>query len=176
MYLPDLILEHIFKFLTYRVSFQFHSKMLRASLKCPKSWTLPLTWSNYAPVWNGKLAQEWPGLYLAIHNHHYHQRHIVDQERKMCSMTCFTWSLVFNRRSIWAHLTIFGDTMCTWRYNCANMEHQVFLRLVAALACVTPSRHSESELPTLFGVFFPCILSHKCFAAALCVYSFVPMV
>ena len=71
----------------------------------------------------------------------------------MCSMTCFTWSLVFNRRSIWAHLTIFGDTMCTWRYNCANMEHQVFFGLVAAPACVTPSRDSESELPTLFGVF-----------------------
>ena len=94
----------------------------------------------------------------------------------MCSMTCFTWSLVFNRRSIWAHLTIFGDTMCTWRYNCANMEHQVFLWLVAAPACVTPSKHPESEIPTLFVVFFPCTLSHKCFAATLSVYSFVSMV
>ena len=87
----------------------------------------------------------------------------------MCSMTCFTWSLVFNRRSIWAHLTIFGDTMCTWRYNCANMEHQVFLRMVAALACVTPSKHSESELPTLFWCIFPSsILTQKFYCYPLC--------
>ena len=33
--------------------------------------------------------------------------------------------MVFHRRSIWAHLTIYGDTMCTWRYNCANMQDQV---------------------------------------------------
>ena len=90
----------------------------------------------------------------------------------MCSMTCFTWSLVFNRRSIWAHLTIFGDTMCTWRYNCANMEHQVFLRLVAALACVTPSRDSESELPTLFWCIFPSsILTQKFYYYPFCLLS-----
>merc|ERR1712012_768417 len=90
MYLPDLILEHIFKFLTYR-------------------------------------------------------------ERKMCSMTCFTWSLVFNRRSIWAHLTIFGDTMCTWRYNCANMEHQAqvdTMRVSKALNAIGEKLQCLSFLPT----------------------------
>ena len=46
--------------------------------ECPKGWTIPSTWSNYAIVGNGKLAQEWPGLKLAIHNHHHHQSHIVD--------------------------------------------------------------------------------------------------
>jgi len=90
MYLPDLILEHIFKFLTYR-------------------------------------------------------------ERKYCSMTCWTWSIVFHRRSIWAHLTIYGDTMCTWRYNCANMEEQAqvdTMRVSKALNAIGEKLQCLSFLPT----------------------------
>jgi hypothetical protein len=49
------------------------------------------------------------------------------KEKMSAGLVCYQWSRVLYISSIYSHLTVRGDSMCTWRYVVAMQDYEVII-------------------------------------------------
>ena len=47
------------------------------------------------------------------------------QERVSAGLACSQWWRVFWNTAIWSHITVTGNSMCSWQYSIASRDYEV---------------------------------------------------